>query len=105
MNKFGEIIRHRREEKDLLLRHVAAQLDIDTAMLSKVERGERNAKREHVLLISQILELEHKQLLTLWLADKVYEVIEDEEVGLNALKVAEEEISPYQKSKFTNDAY
>ncbi|MEY3500505.1 MAG: hypothetical protein RL308_2174 [Bacteroidota bacterium] len=105
MNKFGEIIRHRREEKDLLLRHVAAQLDIDTAMLSKIERGERNAKREHILLLSQILELEHKELLTLWLADKVYEVIEDEEVGLSALKVAEEEILPYYKSNLTKSAY
>jgi transcriptional regulator with XRE-family HTH domain len=91
MNKFGEIIRQRREEKALLLRHVAAQLDIDTAMLSKVERGERNAKREHVVMLSKILELDTKELLTLWLADRVYEVIEDEEVGLNALKVAEEQ--------------
>lgn len=91
MNKFGAIIRQRREEKELLLRHVAAQLDIDTAMLSKVERGERNAKREHVVMLSKILELDTKELLTLWLADRVYEVIEDEEVGLNALKVAEEQ--------------
>lgn len=91
MNKFGEIIRHRREEKELLLRQVAAQLDIDTAMLSKVERGERNAKREHVVMLSKILDLNNKELLTLWLADRVYEVIEDEEVGLNALKVAEEQ--------------
>ncbi|MEY3498737.1 MAG: hypothetical protein RL308_406 [Bacteroidota bacterium] len=91
MNKFGEIIRQRREEKELLLRHVAAQLDIDTAMLSKVERGERNAKREHVVMLSKILELDNNELLTLWLADRVYEVIGDEEVGLNALKVAEEQ--------------
>ena len=91
MNKFGEIIRQRREEKELLLRHVAAQLDIDTAMLSKVERGERNAKRDHVVMLSKILDLDTKELLTLWLADRLYEVIEDEEVGLNALKVAEEQ--------------
>lgn len=75
MNKFGATIRQRREEKELLLRHVAAQLDIDTAMLSKVERGERNAKREHVVMLSKILELDTKELLTLWLADRVYEVI------------------------------
>lgn len=90
MNKFGDTIRTQREAKDLLLRHVAAELDVDTAMLSKIERGERNAKREHVLQLSKILNLDKNELLTLWLADKVYEVIEDEEVGLNALKVAEE---------------
>lgn len=98
MNNFGEIIRQRREEKELLLRHVAAQLDIDTAMLSKVERGERNAKREHVVMLSKILDLDINELLTLWLADRVYEVIEDEEVGLSALKVAEEQAN-YNKIK------
>lgn len=98
MNKFGEIIRQRREEKELLLRQVAAQLDIDTAMLSKVERGERNAKREHVVMLSKILDLDINELLTLWLADRVYEVIEDEEVGLSALKVAEEQAN-YNKIK------
>lgn len=97
MNRFGEIIRQRREEKELLLRHVAAKLDIDTAMLSKVERGERNAKREHVILISKILNIDTNELLTLWLADRVYDVIGEEEVGLNALRVAEEQYVPYHK--------
>lgn len=91
MNKFGEIIRQRREEKELLLRHVAAQLDIDTAMLSKIERGERNAKREHVVMLSKILELDTNELLTLWLADRVYEIVKDDDCGTMALKVAEKE--------------
>lgn len=98
MNKFGEIIRQRREEKELLLRHVAAQLDVDTALLSKIERGERNAKREHVELLAKILDLNPNELLTFWLADKVYGVIGDEEVGLNALKVAEKQ-AHYKKIK------
>jgi transcriptional regulator with XRE-family HTH domain len=92
MNKFGEIIRQRREEKELLLRHVAAQLDIDTAMLSKVERGERNAKREHVVMLSKILELDTNELLTLWLADRVYEVVHEEDNAIKAIQVAENEI-------------
>ena len=49
MNNFGELIRAKREEKEMLLRHLAAQLDIDTAQLSKMERGERTVRREHVL--------------------------------------------------------
>lgn len=98
MNKFGEIIRHRREEKELLLRHVAAQLDIDTALLSKVERGDRNLKREHVVLISEILDIDTNELLTLWLADRVYQVIEDEEENaIKAIKIAEEGLNEYKK--------
>ena len=92
MNKFGDTIRKRREEKYLLLRQVAPELEMDTAMLSKVERGERNLKREHVIKIAKILDLNEKDLLKLWLADKVYEVVKDEEEGLNAMKVAEKEL-------------
>ena len=97
MNKFGEIIRRRREEKELLLRHVAAQLDIDTALISKVERGDRNLKREHVVLISEILDIDTNELLTLWLADRVCQVIEDEENAIKAIKIAEEGLNEYKK--------
>lgn len=93
MNKFGEVIRQRREEKELLLRHVAAQLDIDTAMLSKVERGERNAKKEHVVELSKILDLDKKELLILWLTDRVYDIIKDEENSKEALNLVLNEIT------------
>ena len=49
MKTFGNIIRHKREEKGLLLRQVAAALEIDQALLSKIERGQRNAKKQLVL--------------------------------------------------------
>jgi len=38
MNKFGYLTRPKREEQEMLLRHFA-ELDIDTAMLSKIDRG------------------------------------------------------------------
>ena len=98
MNKFGEIIRKKREANGLLLRQLAAKLDVDTAMLSKIERGERNAKRIQVSILADILQLNKKELLTLWLADKVYEVVKDDEVGSQALRVAEKEIK-YKKTK------
>ena len=42
----GEKLRHIREEKELPLRKVAALLDIDVAILSKMERGgTQNYKR------------------------------------------------------------
>ena len=43
MKSFGEYIRRVRENKGLPLRKVAAALDIDTSILSKLERNERRA--------------------------------------------------------------
>ena len=87
MNQFGEQIRKLREHKGLLQRQVANQLEMDTPMLSKIERGERNAKREQVSILSRIFNVPEDDLLSLWLADKVYEVVKDEDVALKALSV------------------
>ena len=93
MNKFGDLIRTNREKEEMLLRHLSAQLDIDTAMLSKIERGEKIAKREHVKQLAKIFKLDYKELMALWLADKVFLLVENEDQALQALKVAEKEVA------------
>lgn len=92
MNKFGDLIRTKREEQEMLLRHLSAQLDMDTAMLSKIERGEKVAKKEHVKQLANIFKLDFDELMALWLADKVFLLVKNEEQALKALKVAEKEI-------------
>lgn len=86
---FADKIRQLREERKLLQRHLAAVLDMDTPMFSKIERGERPAKREQVVAIAKILTTDENELLTLWLADKILDVIENEtELADQALNVA-----------------
>lgn len=96
---FGERIKELRESKELLQRQLAASLEIDTPMFSKIERGDRRAKREQVLLLAKLLEANEDELLTLWLADQVYDLVKDEEMAAQALKVAEEEVKYNTKSK------
>jgi len=52
MLSLGETIRKLREEKELPLRTVAAYLDIDQAILSKIERGLRKPNRELVIQLA-----------------------------------------------------
>lgn len=99
MNQFGEKIKLLREQKNLLQKHIANKLDIDTPMLSKIERGERKAKKEHVSILASIFSVKGDELLSLWLADQVYEVVKDEVVALRAIQVAEEEIKYQFKKK------
>lgn len=93
VNRFGDMVRKLREQQNLLQRQIAGRLEIDTPMLSKIERGERRAKREQVVLLAEILKADREELVTLWLADKVYEVVKDENSALHALQVAEEGIN------------
>ena len=46
METFGDIIKTERESKSLLLRQVASALEIDQAIISKFERGERKPTKE-----------------------------------------------------------
>jgi transcriptional regulator with XRE-family HTH domain len=99
VNQFGERIKQLREQNNLLQRQVANQLEIDTPMLSKIERGERNAKREQVTILSKIFRLKEDDLLSLWLADKVYEVVKDEGVAIKAMQKAGKELKTNSRRK------
>ncbi|MDA8970373.1 helix-turn-helix domain-containing protein [Flavobacteriaceae bacterium] len=92
MNKFGDLIRYKREEQEMLLRHLSAQLDMDTAMLSKIERGEKTVKREHIKTLAKLFKLDCNYLFSLWLADQVFQLVENEKQALQALKIAEKEL-------------
>lgn len=95
----GEILRSKREEKGLLLRHVSAKLDIDTAILSKIERSERKATKEQIIKLSEILELNQEDLLVQYLSEKILDEIKYEEFGCKALKVAEQKMKYISKNK------
>ena len=62
MKSFGIYIRKIREERDLPLRKVAAALDIDTSILSKIERNERAATKEMIPILAEILERPEKEI-------------------------------------------
>lgn len=98
-NQFGERIRLLREHNNLLQRQVAAVLEIDSPMLSKLERGERKAKKEQVLVFAKLYKVKKEELLTLWLADQVVEVVEHQEYALSAMQLAEEEVKYYSSRK------
>jgi transcriptional regulator with XRE-family HTH domain len=84
----GDRIRELREKNNILLRHLAAQLDMDTAMLSKMERGERFFRKEDIEALAKIFHQSKSELLTIWLADKVLKTIDSEEYKQQALELA-----------------
>jgi len=98
MDSLGDTIRKLREEKELPLRTVAAYLDIDQAILSRIERGQRKATREQVVKLAEYFKVKENDLLVAWLSDKLVYEAADEQIALKALQVAEEKIK-YQKTK------
>jgi Helix-turn-helix. len=89
---FPDRIRVLRETKQLLQRQLASALEIDTPMYSKIERGERPAKREQVIIIAKLLNIDEQELLSLWLADKINDTINDEPMALKAIEIVKEHL-------------
>jgi len=75
---FTEQIKQLREQLQLPQRKLAEALDIDSAIYCKIEKGERKAIKEQVIIIARILKADKEDHLSLWLADKVTAVVGDE---------------------------
>ncbi len=96
---FGNKIKTIREEKQIPQRQLASVLEIDTATYCKIEKGDRRAKREQVLLLADFLKTDSKILLRLWSADKVYDIIAEEDEATQILNVVAENIVIYKRQK------
>jgi transcriptional regulator with XRE-family HTH domain len=98
MNDFGLKIKALREKRHEPLRIVAFHLNLDQAILSKIENGKKSATREQVLRIAEYFEVSNRDLIVDWLSDKIIYEIKNEQYGYDALKVAEKRVS-YLKKK------
>lgn len=98
-NIFGSKLKSLREKQQTSQRQLAAVLEIDTATYCKIEKGDRRAKREQVIQLADTLKADSKELLRLWSADKVYEIIAEEDDATKILNVVAESIVNYKRKK------
>jgi transcriptional regulator with XRE-family HTH domain len=99
MSTLGLELRELRKQAGLSLRKAAMQVDIvDVAILSKMERGERKFSKELVLKLADLYKANSDKLVIDFLSEKVLYELQDENFGLEALKVAEKQLK-YKKDK------
>jgi transcriptional regulator with XRE-family HTH domain len=92
----GQKIKELRESTGMFQRQLASILEIGDGFLSKVENDQKALKREHLKTISETFNCSFSELEALWIGSKVYDIVKDEKEGMNALKVAEEQMK-YEK--------
>jgi transcriptional regulator with XRE-family HTH domain len=93
MESLGAAIKQLREEQNIPLRKVAAFIDIDQAILSKIEHGTRRPKREQVTELAKYFKVDEKPLLIKWLAGKILEEVNGDEHAIEALQLARQTIN------------
>lgn len=102
METAGSKLRELRQKRQFSLQKVSSLVDVDVAVLSKMERGERKLSREIVERLAELYDYDLNELLILFLSDRILYEIQDEEFGEAALKVAEEKIK-YLKKHSTDE--
>lgn len=89
---FGKHIKGLRESKGLFLREVGAALELDSAFISKVENEERPLPRKHIEKLAEFLNTPIDGLLVLWLSDKIIELLQNEPVAEQVLKMSQKRL-------------
>lgn len=98
ISTIGEQIRLLREKSNLSLREVTSNIGIDTSLLGKIERSERQPTKEQLKQIAAFFKVDEKKLIKEMLSEQFANKIIEEEADLDILKVAEEKVE-YLKTK------
>lgn len=83
----GEKLKELRESKGLLQRQVAAELDVDTAYISKMENNDKPVSKAHLAALTKIYNLSESDLVPYWLGEKVLHVLGNNEHSIQALNL------------------
>jgi len=88
----GKRIKELRESKCLFLREIGAALELDNAFISKVENEEKPLPKKHLEKLAEFLNVSLEELLVLWLSDKMIELLKDEPMAEQALKMTQKRL-------------
>ena len=84
----GSKLKELRESNGYVQRQIAAELEVDTAYISKVENDEKSLSKIHLKKLSKIYKISERELLTIWLTDKIKELVKDEPTAKESILLA-----------------
>jgi transcriptional regulator with XRE-family HTH domain len=88
-----------REQKNLSLRQVSIEIGIDTSLLGKIERDERQPTKEQIRLFANFFKFNEHELLKQHLSDLLAYKIIEADADIEILKVAEQKVKYLKSSK------
>jgi Fic family protein len=87
------LINQKRKEKNLKISDLAAQLNIDSSLMSRILSNKRKPTRKQLKKLSTILDINYLDLMKEYLVDEVVEILKEyPQVAQEILCVAEERI-------------
>ncbi len=93
MYTFAQTLKDRRKELNLVIRKVSLLTQIDPALISKYEKGVRLPSEDNLKILADVLQIDRMELHKLWVAEKVYQLLEYEVDATEILSLAESRVS------------
>lgn len=98
MNRFNQIIKAQRLRKGMLVRELAQRIGVDSALVSRYEKGERLPTEAILIKMQEALGITDRQLKKYWLAEKILEQVKPYPEAVEALSIVEETMTAYKKA-------
>lgn len=100
MQTIGSTLKKIREDKNLLLQDVTIKTGINKTLLSRIENDKRLPTREQVNQLCKYYKAHKNEIIVQWLSDKIVYEMQDEDLALTAMQVAEEKMK-FNKQQFS----
>jgi transcriptional regulator with XRE-family HTH domain len=94
-SELGLRLRNLRTQKKLTLHQVSKVVDIDSPMLSKIERGERLPTIEQLQRLCKFFKVAEAGLKVMHTAEKIIKEYGVNDTTYDAVRLVEEQITPY----------
>lgn len=96
-SELGQFLRELRKEKEETLHQVSMKTDIDSPMLSKIERGERLPTREQLKRLAKFYKVSEASLKVKHTAEKILKEYGANETTYDAIQLVSKQLTPYAK--------
>lgn len=96
-SELGRYLRELRKEKEETLHQVSKGTDIDSPMLSKIERGERLPTSEQLKRLAKFYKVSETSLKVKHTAEKILKEFGANETTYNAIQLVSQQLIPYAK--------
>lgn len=89
----GSKLKELREAKGLKQREVGYVIGLDGSFISQIELDKKSLNREHLSKLASLFKINEVELQILWLADKVFRTVQDENIAEKSIRVVLERLS------------
>jgi len=96
-SELGLFLRELRKEKGQTLHQVSQGTDIDSPLISKIERGERLPTAEQIIKLAKHFKISETELKIKATAEKIIKEFGATDITYNAVNLVMEQLTPYLK--------